>query len=65
MKCYLIFASLCALWRDDVRCFERKINYVIACYENNLGVRLRCDGANNLGTMLLCDCAINLGTSLR
>ena len=38
---------------------------LLPCYENNLGVRLRCDGANNLGTMLLCDCAINLGTSLR
>ena len=50
MKCYLIFASLCALWRDDIPCLERKIYYVIAYYENNYGVRLRCDGANNLGT---------------
>ena len=32
---------------DDVPCLKRKINYVIACYEKNLGVRLRCD----LGTM--------------
>ena len=30
MKCDLIFASLCTLRRDDVRCLERKHNYFIA-----------------------------------
>ena len=36
MKCDLIFASLCALWRDDVGCWERKHNYGIAMLKINV-----------------------------
>ena len=45
--------------------WSEKSIMLLPWYENNLGVRLRYDGANNLGTMLLCDGAINLGTRLR
>ena len=30
--------------------WSKKSIMLLPCYENNLGVRLRCDGGNNLGT---------------